>query len=367
MEQLTDPNPAVITPKIPSSITPFCASNDLLNLPTDLYREVLKYFFLEDVRILDLALVNHKLREAYYSALSGIEIPKSEDLKPEDIPWLAQRNIVARKFQMWHFFDSETRRYIIQSKHVLESLDFGCSLIKDSDLRAIGLCPQLKSALFYQSEKLTSGGMEAFLRMNSQLESLSISAHPQFSNDLLRVIFEACPRVTDLVISHCPWVTDASLDLIATSPLMLRSLDIRMSKASRERIRCFIETALPSLRYLGIGRSDLETKVLVLCKLALPALDDPDLGTQLLGLQSFREIFESRGNGELIARVSSWPRLLGRFVDYLSPTYDVNPVSFIVLVIPDRSSFFFSLLTFLVEIPRACFDCVVPVFHSFQS
>jgi hypothetical protein len=180
---------------------------------------------------------------------------------------------------------------------------------------------------FYQSNKLTNRGIEAFIRMNPQLESLSIEGNPQLSNDLLEVLCESCPNLTHLVISRCAWVTDASLDLILQRPMKLKSLDIRMSKATPEKIREFIHNSPPSLRYLGIGRSDLETKLLVLTKFALPALGDPDLDTQLLGLQSFRETFESRGAEELIEQVSSWPGILVRFIDFLSPEYDHNPVS----------------------------------------
>jgi hypothetical protein len=335
-----------------------CASNDLLNLPTDLYREVLKYFFLEDVQILDLALVNHKLREAYYSALSGIEILKlRNEYSGICIPWLSQRNILVTEFETWSRFNIQIRQYIIQSKPRLETLSLSKTPLSNNDLELIGMCPYLKSVSLICSKEITNQGLENFLRMNPQLEKLSIGFNSQFSNDLLQLTFEACPHLTHLDISHSKWVSDDSLDLIAQSSLGLKSLEISSTSISNERVIDFIENPPPSLRNLGIGNSPLETRILVLSKLALPALKDPDSKVQMLGLQSFLENFKCIEDKELVDRVLSWPGLLSQFIYFLSNP-DQNPVSIAVLFILLIYSLHVSLVGVAKSFTRNCSSCL---------
>jgi hypothetical protein len=218
-------------------------SAHLLNLPLNLYREILKYLIIKEIGVLDLALCNHQLREIFLSGLSGTVLARLDDIHLTNlhIPWLIQRNILTKEFKISDSMDIKICELIIQSKTCLEILNLVSTNIQDADLRQIGSCPLLKSVYFYLNCNITARGLEDFLRVNPQLVSLSISNNSQFSNELLSFILNTCPHLQHLDLSRCSWVTDASLDLIGKSSLKLKSLDIHLCHVSDSQVRELIK------------------------------------------------------------------------------------------------------------------------------
>jgi hypothetical protein len=296
----------------------------LLNLPLDLYRELLQYLTLWEIGDLDLALLNHQFREIYWASLSGTVIPEIPKYSTRGIiPWLTQRNILTRHCKIMMSLGPISCQFIIQSKPVLNTLNIYQSNVNGNDLRNIGSCPNLKCLSLFFSKSLTSRGLEHFLRINPQLERVSISSNDQLSNALLKVIIEVCSHLHHLNISRCSWVTDASLDLIERSNLKLRSLDIHMCHVSTEKVEELMERC-HSLRYLQVGRADEGLQILILRKIAFSALEDPDPEVQLLGLQALQEA------SERIELISYEPDILRRIIRFLSPLYDHVSLTFFI-------------------------------------
>jgi hypothetical protein len=238
----------------------------LLNLPLDLYRELFRYLQIDDLGRLDLALLNHQLREVYLYSLSGTSISDIDYYSIRQlIPWLIQRNILTKEFKIRSWLIANVLQFIIQSKPVLKDLVLSDTNVNGSDLQKIGLCPKLKCLSLPLSNGLTDRGIEQFLRNNPQLEKLSISQNPRLSNAILEVILDVCSHLQHLDLSHCSWVTDASLDLIEKSTLKLKSLDLLMCNVSKEKIKELIERS-PSLSFLRVGGfhfdQDLQLSVL---------------------------------------------------------------------------------------------------------
>lgn len=325
------PPPALLAPRV---------TCHLLNLPLDLYRELLRYLELEDIVELDRALLNHQLREAYLSSLSGNVIHSTPDYSAFEsmLPWLMKRNVLSCEVEHRDSPDDRIRQYIIQSKEVLQILYL--TQVKESDLQQIGPCPKLKFVALCHSPHLTESGVEYFLRNNSQLEALSISQNPQLSNGIIETIINACPHIRHLDLSRCSWVSDATLDLIEKSTLKLRSLHILGCNVSKEKVEEFIDH-YPSLCYIKVGGHNIDEELLlsVLQRVTLPALQNDDQDIQLLGLQSLQDL------SPFMDMLSLEPDILHHILPFLSPTYDQ------VRIFPSRlSSSFLS-----EEIPRPYF------------
>jgi hypothetical protein len=295
----------------------------LLNLPSDLYREIFQYLLIDDLGNLDLALLKRQLREVYLSTLSGMIIPKSmEDcLSPSDKiysgylnMWLSQRKIRFRNLRIWHTSHPPSDvAIILQSKPNMETLQL--SELDDRDLGMIGHCPRLKSFSLSRRNK-TSHGMEQFLRMNPQLERLTISG---FNDRFLGVISDACPLLQHLYLRDCDWMRNYALDFLVTCPLKLKSLDIRKSKVTRVKIRALVENPPPDLRFLHPPSFDLETHLLVVNKFVLPSIHDSDHEVQLLALNSLwdEDVLDH-------IQSSNPPNfLLSLLIQFLSPEYDL--------------------------------------------
>jgi hypothetical protein len=217
------------------------SSHFLLDLPIDVYRELLKYFRSAEIGILDLAILNRQLREVFLSALSGIVLARYDsnvDLLP--ITWLTQRKILAREIKISDSLDPMLPQCILQSKSIIEVLVLLNTSVKDAEFRQIGFCPKLKS-LSLLDYSISPRGLEDFLRMNPQLESLSISRCHHYSDDILVALAGACLYLQHLDISRCNWVTDASLELIGNSPLKLKALDIHLCHVSVAQVRELIK------------------------------------------------------------------------------------------------------------------------------
>jgi hypothetical protein len=209
----------------PLVILPRLSYDDhLLNLPSVLYREILQYLIINDLCNLESALVKQQLRECYLSAISGMvaSIPlnkflNSRNLSKRYFNWLSKRNIRFKCIDYCSCNKEGVLKVINQSNRHLETLEFH-PFFEDTDLQVIGSCPRLQFLSFLEMNapiRYSCGGLEDFLRMNPQLQSLSIQQNTQFSDRLLEVLFEACPHLTQLDLSNCSWVTDASLDMIS--------------------------------------------------------------------------------------------------------------------------------------------------------
>jgi hypothetical protein len=281
--------PEVGSPQGPISHARVSTCHPLLTLlPIDLYRELLKYLDIIDLMKLDLALLNRHMREVYLSALSGTVYPHlvGNDL----LSWLFHRNIYSKHIQLHFPFCSDI---IAHSKPALEILDF--FNVDISNLEVIGACPKLKDLYLYllDDDNLSCDSLKAFLQKNPQLERLSMMRAPKFSNEILRVLLEACPHLQHLQLPSCSWVRDETLDLISMkSPVTLSSLALDSFELSPEKIREFIVgSPLPSLRYLSLPYRSPELELLVFQKIALPAMrQEIDQNAQLLGLRSLQQI-----------------------------------------------------------------------------
>jgi hypothetical protein len=295
-------------------------------LPLDLYREFLKYLDLDDLGRLDLALLNHQMREVYLTALAGTVLPEvNDDLI---LCWLSQRNMFAKNILLSRSDDLMLTELISHLKPALESLDlYKIDLwVMATTLLEIGSCPKLRHLSFNfcrgfpLREKL-----ENFLQKNPQLESFAIVSAPQLSNEILEVILASCPHLKHLSLSTS-WVSDASLDLISKrSPETLRSLSLPDCEFSEVKIRDFIENSLPpSLRYLSFERCHPELVLSIFQKLTLPSMmHELDQEVQLLGLRSLRKIFGVVMNNSSETVVD---QLLQLLIQFLSPQYDhVSP------------------------------------------
>ena len=303
----TSPPPALLATRV---------THHLLNLPLDLYRELFHYLDLDDIVELDLALLNHQLREPYLSALSGTIIPFIP-LYPmflSMLPWLMKRNVLTCEVEICYRLDDKVRQYITQTKEVLQILSL--TLVNESDLQRIGACPKLKLVSFRDSPHLTDSVLESFLRNNPQLKALSIPLNSQLSNGIIETIINACPHIQQLDISRCSWVTDASLDLIEKSTLKLRSLNICACNVSKEKIEQFIDHH-PSLCYIRVGGYDIDEELLlsVLQRVTLPALQNSDQDIQLLGLQSLQDL------STFMDVISLEPDILHRILPFLATPY----------------------------------------------
>jgi hypothetical protein len=87
-------------------------------------------------------------------------------------------------------------------------------------------------------------------------------------------------------------VTDVSLDLIANSPLKLKSLNILQTSVTEEKITEFSSSCF--IQHLWISTSNRERDSVSLRKSVLPSLEDPDPEIQELGIWSLVDILERR-------------------------------------------------------------------------
>jgi hypothetical protein len=252
--------------------------------------------------------------------------------------WLRQRNLRLKSIRLdqpiirhdLSRFLFRLQSLIIHSKPTLEILELShrSDQFTDDSLREIGSCPRLKYFTLRHCQALTCDGLEAFLRMNPQLQRLRLSfiSFPQSSADrLFPIIFEACPRVVHLNLSYNEWLTDASLDLIAAeSDLKLKYLNISSTLVSTERIGRFIENPPPSLRYLETGSNDLPTCCQIILKFVLPSLQDPNKEIQWLAVFRLWSHFFDFDTilPDLQAAYPGEDFLFHRLVHFLSLDYD---------------------------------------------
>lgn len=287
----------------------------LLNLPVDLYRESLSYLSLLDLRRLGYALLySQQMKDLYLLSLRGTVLAEFSQEELYNIDWLLEHDILVRKVDLVNLASSlDTKKKIFQliaqSKPCLEILKIQSS-INSRDIRSIGSCPKLKFISLHLNQTIPASGLESFLRMNHQLQRLSLRDYWK-SDELLEIICQACPRLQHLDLSFCTWITDASLDLIEKSSLKLTTLMI--AAISSKKIREFIEK--PFLPYLFCTPDTPELTLLLFQKFTLSAIQDPDLQVQFTGLKSFQTIFPR------VVSTDSSETLL-RVIPFLSPTYE---------------------------------------------
>jgi hypothetical protein len=272
----------------------------LLDLPREILYLSLQFLDLKDIGNFDSAITNHLLRPLYLSLVNGMIISNyrsifknrdSEDIQDYcSLGWLVMRKIISFEIHLRSFHPSMIV-LISNSKAHLKSL-FLDTDFPDISFREIGSCPSLLEFTIRseKSDHITFESMDQFFQLNPQLQRIKIQ--PDSFPQILTSISKNCPNVTHLCVSDnndpmkdlVPELSRSGLNLIS---LVLDERDLTGDESIHVLLNSF-----PNLHYLSIAGSNTSQvrKTLILKRVAIPSLMNPDPSIQLMGLRCLSDM-----------------------------------------------------------------------------
>jgi hypothetical protein len=259
------------------------------DLPVDGFRSFLKYLTLQELSLLDLAILNHEIRSQYLLALSGMIIKDSEIVfTTKQIQWLLQRQMLIKEVK--NSFPGEPIQMLIcRSHHILKSLTIATSEQFHSLLINF---PNLDSLNLSNCEKIKREDFKQFIRLNPTIKKLNLPNVTGLSQSTLAVLGDL-PNLRCLDLSSNKWITDKTLDSLSQRCLSLLLVNLRETEIDNpDSIEEFLSTH-PNLHFLGYDsyRFSENLNLLILNSVILNSISSDCPKRQLLGLQGCFEIF----------------------------------------------------------------------------
>lgn len=271
----------------------------IFSLPREILRVIFEYLPLPDLGILDIALVNRKLRSIYLTALDGLIIPRYESSSREIgenifLNWLIKRKIIAIQIILYSFH-AKILQFIRNCRNKIKFLsNYGCSLSAQF-LCEVSPFPSLNEIILNNYNIYSLDLLGQFLRLNPQLQSIRL-LH-QLTPKFINTISYCCPNVKYLDFSGNRWFDDTCIvELVQGNLNNLISLNIADTGVKQDVSIQLILDTYPNLHFFSFfGCTD--SSILYrscLHQVVSPALNSMNWEMQILGLDYMSKLTETQ-------------------------------------------------------------------------
>jgi hypothetical protein len=258
----------------------------LTNLPREIFHLILEYLFLDDIKKLDLAIVNHEIRDRYLLLIDGLVLPSLEHISLNPVGnrlnWIVSRKILFQEIISF-YFSPKIFPLISNCRAQLKSLSLDDI---PSEYLPLGSFSSLTSIEF-SACTISEDSFVNFFHLNPQLQKVTLRGD-HFHPTLLAIFAFHCPNLRHLDLSTNPWVDDdCLLELVREGGnLNLLSLDVSYTSVRRDESICLVLTCFPNIRNFSFYECQVspEMKEICLRQIAVPALMSDDSETLLMGL-----------------------------------------------------------------------------------
>jgi hypothetical protein len=281
-------------------------------IPRDVFRLVLQHLSPEALSTLDVAMLNHSLRQSsYLPTVHGLilpyeiiisfpqlhRFPNSPTFQCHQIHWLIQRKVLIAQLVLIssQFSDNSSCALLIRNSHcVLKSLTL-CSESESNSFNdsvlGVGRCPSLRNLNLSRCSSISETTLTEFLLANSQLERLTIRDMNHLSRKCCVAIAE-CSNLQHLSLPSNRWLSKGIVGLLIGAPLrLLTTLDVSLTDVTDSDIHSLLESLL-NLQYMAVEWYQLSNETLMLCwrQTVVRLLKSETLELQLVGLRNASQI-----------------------------------------------------------------------------
>lgn len=222
----------------------------LETLPSELFHLILEYLELNELFILDQAVLNVTLRSLFLTSLHKISLDQI-DQTDSIIEWILSRGIVVR--EIYCQGNSWETQLIQNSKSHCHTLIIDDS---DIDLEFIGVCPALKKLSMLQFDEDFLTRFQNFLSINPTIKEIEIGQrHRGFEIDIASSLC-CCSNLRSLQLQDLPWVDDEFVSQLLKGSLDLYSLDLWLTGITSASIPLLLD-AFPNLCFFFFCQCDV--------------------------------------------------------------------------------------------------------------
>jgi hypothetical protein len=305
-------------------------------LPRDVFRLILQHLSPETLITLDLAILNHYLRQGLYlPALHGLVLPYEIIVSPSQshrfshphtssyhqIHWLVHRQILVTQFVFYSSLQSCSCSLLIRHSHcVLKSLTLSSensAVSLNECLLGLGHCPSLTSLTLTRCSSISEVTLTQFLLANSQLERLTLRDMNHLSQEC-GVAIAKCLNLRSISLPSNRWMSGGVVELLARGRLrLLTALDVTLTGVTDSDIHNLL-ASFPSLKHIAVEWYQLSNETLVLCwrQTVVRLLMSETLELQLVGLRNAFQILFYRRE-EIFEEENVKVGVLSRLIDFL--------------------------------------------------
>lgn len=343
-----------------------CCKFGLENLPLDPFRHILRYLSLYDLSNFDQIL--HEFSSPsfleYFHEICHKMIISNDDnykylyLSLSQIKWLYSHHIVLTHLYLLDENYELGINYINLIYQHLQFLKINSEIMKNEEFLKLSFLhfPHLHT-LALSSSRINDDAVQRFLRINSHLQTLTLHNTPIISNNFLNFIANNCIHLQSFKIVDCHWFTDDSISYLVGGRLNLKFLTFLGVKVIKiQSYEQIIESFsnLKLIQFLPNNNISLEIILLVIRRIAIPAMKSSILDDHILGIESIEYIYNN--TVALNKKLSA--------LDALSSSLNVIPTLIqLILTIEENEVCMFVVglhhLTFVVESKKAftLFSC----------
>lgn len=227
----------------------------LLGMPFELFRMILEYLPLSQLKYFHFGIKNIALRDLFHQSMSVSEYTAFEELTSKEIRWLYQRDILVRSLRLNQFSQSEVD-YIRKFSSSITSLTLRGDCTLRTKLKCpslIGSCPSLTTLFLIEWYHLTNKQVENVLKPNPQLKRLKLYSLYSLNNITIFNIGKYCPNLYHLNLSGNEWVKDNSVICIIERCPSLKSINVRRTSITTSGLKQ-IATNFPKLESFKFTR-----------------------------------------------------------------------------------------------------------------
>jgi hypothetical protein len=209
-------------------------------------------------------------------------------LNSDNLLWLRSVGVCVNKL-LFHYYNDDSARYLLQFKQSVKELDFSSSpRILNKNLNQIGSCPRLTSLSLASCFKINSNTFRKFLKSNPQLERLNVSK-TGLTSEIIPMFLTFGQSIQYLDMSGSPWLNQHHLGTLAKSLPRLRAINLDWTPVDIKSVIQFLKEnpRIQSVKYHEISSFDAED-ISFLVQVALRSVTSSDIDSKVFGLENIR-------------------------------------------------------------------------------